>query len=99
MTNDFPPLPDTPALSQAVADVRTGNPEAAVLRRQVERLERELADWEQLVADSAPLAWAASGDMNAASEWEKRAADMLARSAKLLTVASTETIGRARDRE
>lgn len=48
MTNDFPPLPVSPearqaldAMKQAVSDVRTGNPEAAVLRRQVERLERE----------------------------------------------------------
>jgi hypothetical protein len=48
MNDDFPPLPDSPAarqaldaMKQAVSDVRTGNPEAAVLRRQVERLERE----------------------------------------------------------
>lgn len=56
------------------------------LRQQIEEAQQELRDWEDLVAGSAPLTWAATGDVDAATAWEKRAADMLAKRAKLLTL-------------
>jgi hypothetical protein len=56
------------------------------LEAKVKALEAERDELEQLVADSGPLGWVAAHDIDGATAWEKRAADLLAKGAKLLSL-------------
>jgi hypothetical protein len=57
-----------------------------LLSKELADAQRELSDWNDLVAGSAPLLWATTDDQDAAVEWERRAADMLSKRAKSLTL-------------
>jgi hypothetical protein len=47
----------------------------------------DVEDLEQLVADACPLGWVASVDLDGARAWEVRAADLLTKGVKLLSLA------------
>jgi acyl-CoA hydrolase len=62
------------AFTAAVGILAEREPRNVALAKEVEKLQAERDELAELISRSAPVSWAAAGDIASASEWEKLAA-------------------------